>query len=89
MKKKAVIVIVFASLAVITGWNFNQKEKETQMFNMNLTNIEALANNEWEDLYHCSCGLIWGTGCKRDNWGVDCAINSSQDCSLYNTSCSN
>lgn len=49
---------------------------------------EALADKTPSDLYNCSCGLLWGTGCKRDNWGVDCYTGETLSCADFNKDCS-
>lgn len=36
----------------------------------------------------CCCGLIWGEGCKADNYGSTCTTVTEQ-CWTYNSNCSN
>jgi hypothetical protein len=37
------------------------------------------------DLVNCNCGLIWGTGCKADNYGATCW--SGDDCTQGANNC--
>lgn len=54
-----------------------------------LAGFKAFAANEKpSDLLNCSCGLIWGSGCRRDNWGVDCATSETILCSDFDGNCS-
>ena len=39
------------------------------------------------DVVVCSCGLIWGKGCKADNWGARCNGLNSPSCSLWDGNC--
>lgn len=86
MKKLILSVVAVAAFA---SYNFYQSNNEPEgMTEISLNEVEALANDEWNDLVSCSCGLLWGSGCKRDNWGVDCATSGIADCSRYDGSCS-
>ena len=54
-----------------------------------LAGFQAFAADEKpSDLFNCSCGLIWGNGCRRDNWGVDCAESDTRLCSDFDGNCS-
>lgn len=78
-----------AVLAIIAGYNIYELKNNTDKdMDLTLNDVEALADEEWSDLLHCSCGLLWGSGCKRDNWGVGCAVNSETDCSKFDGNCS-
>ena len=52
MKKKIFGVALIAIMAVAAGWNFNQSKNETQLSDLALANVEALARGEWGD-GHC------------------------------------
>ena len=52
MKKKIFGVALIAAMAVAAGWNFNQSKNETQLSDLALANVEALARGEWGD-GHC------------------------------------
>ena len=46
MKKKIFGAAIIAAMAVAAGWNFNQSKNETQLSDLALANVEALANPE-------------------------------------------
>lgn len=37
----------------------------------------------------CNCGLIWGTGCKADNYGARCNDINAVMCYQWDSNCSN
>lgn len=46
MKKKIFGAVLITAMAVTTGWNFNQSKNETQLSDLALANVEALASGE-------------------------------------------
>lgn len=40
------------------------------------------------DVVICNCGLIWGKGCKADNYGARCNGPEEAVCGLWNHNCS-
>ncbi|GKG71889.1 hypothetical protein DXA15_23485 [Parabacteroides sp. AM58-2XD] len=46
MKKKIFGAVLITAMAVAAGWNFNQSKNETQLSDLTLANVEALAR--WE-----------------------------------------
>ncbi|MCS2427782.1 NVEALA domain-containing protein [Parabacteroides goldsteinii] len=46
MKKKIFGAVLITAMAVTAGWNFNQSKNETQLSDLALANVEALANPE-------------------------------------------
>lgn len=44
MKKKIFGAALISAMAVTAGWNFNQSKNETQLSDLALANVEALAN---------------------------------------------
>ena len=43
MKKKIFGAVLITAMAVTAGWNFNQSKNETQLSDLALANVEALA----------------------------------------------
>lgn len=46
MGKKILGVIAFAAIAVVAGWNYQQKTNESELSVLALENVEALASGE-------------------------------------------
>ena len=46
MKKKIMGAIAFIAIAVAAGWNVQQNQNKTEMSDLTLENIEALASGE-------------------------------------------
>ena len=86
--KKIILLLFF----IITARGFcvvQQLQSSTSsVSSLILTEPEALASEKPSDLFNCSCGLIWGSGCRRDNWGVDCATSDTALCSDFDGNCS-
>ena len=45
MKKKIFGAALIAAMAITAGWNFNQSKNETQLSDLTIANVEALARN--------------------------------------------
>lgn len=69
MKKKILGVALIATIAVAAGWNFNQRENETQVSKLALVNVEALA----------SCEKLIGT-CWYTPWNDRCCDGGVNGC---------
>ena len=84
------ILFLFFTIAICGIWTVQQLQFSTSPRSISsFTEIEALAANEDpSDLFNCICGLIWGSGCRRDNWGVDCATSDTRLCSDFDGNCS-
>ncbi|WP_303228098.1 NVEALA domain-containing protein [Parabacteroides goldsteinii] len=50
MKKKIFGAALIAAMAITAGWNFNQSKNETQLSDLTIANVEALARNEVENI---------------------------------------
>ena len=60
MGKKIIGVIAFAAIAVAAGWNLNLSKNETQLSELTLKNIEALAKPAEEGVdFGCNSSSIW------------------------------
>ena len=46
MKKKFLGAIAFIAIAVAAGWNYQQSQQESELSDLTLDNVEALARNE-------------------------------------------
>ena len=46
MKKKIIGAALIAAMAVAAGWNFNQSKNETQLSDLTMANVDALARGE-------------------------------------------
>ena len=46
MKKKIFGAVFITAMAIIAGWNFNQSKNETQLLDLAMANVEALASGE-------------------------------------------
>ena len=53
MKKKIFGAALISAMAVAAGWNFNQSKNETQLSDLALANVEALANGESGGCFGC------------------------------------
>ncbi|MDH6343637.1 hypothetical protein M2480_002377 [Parabacteroides sp. PFB2-12] len=49
MKKKKVSLVMVAAIAVAAGWGIYLNEKEVNLSDLVLANVEALATPEWID----------------------------------------
>lgn len=88
MKKYA--LFLFFAIAYCGIWSAQQLQSLANSDStLVLADFKAFAaNEEPSDLFNCSCGLIWGSGCRRDNWGVDCATSDTRLCSDFDGNCS-
>ena len=50
MKKKIFGAALISAMAITAGWNFNQSKNETQLSDLTIANVEALARNEVENI---------------------------------------
>lgn len=87
---KKYFLFLFFAIAFCGIWSVRQLQSPANSDSMlALTDFKAFAANEKpSDLFNCSCGLIWGSGCRRDNWGVDCATSDTRLCSDFDGNCS-
>lgn len=83
------ILFLFFTIAICGIWTVQQLQfSTTSVSSLVLSEFEALADKTPSNLFNCSCGLIWGSGCRRDNWGVDCATSDTELCSDFDGNCS-
>ena len=66
MKKKIFSIAIVAAIALGAGWNVMQSENETDLSDLALSNVEALANSEELPEIIVECGSNEGR-C----WGLD------------------
>lgn len=88
MKKKLLLAgaVALMAAAVVTGYSVYNKTNVPDLFN---ANVEALASGEGNGSdFNCRCGLLWGDGCRSDNWGSKCAPSGAIYCSDYDGNCS-
>lgn len=74
IRKRFKAVLLLMVIAVAAGWSFNQNKKETQMSELALANVEALAVGESSDLYHKYF-------CGGNNNYYKCILCSGESCS--------
>lgn len=81
MKKKIMYAVACVALAAIAGWNYQQNQKEIQLSDLAIANIEAIASGESGS--HCS------SGCRSIGWGTSQVLKC--DCSYTGlfSSCDN
>ena len=89
MKKKVIMAgaaVIMSAVVVAVGFNANTNSKMTDLMSANL---EALTQNEdnEEEPNRCRCGLLWGEGCRMDNWGRLCAPEGTWNCGPYQSNC--
>ena len=86
---KKFILLLFPVMTICGIWTVQQLQPSTTpASSLVFSEFEALADKTPSDLYNCSCGLLWGNGCRRDNWGVDCATSDTKLCSDFDGNCS-
>ena len=83
--KKIFGIIVITAIVAVTGWNYSQSQKEVELSDLALSNVEALAF--WEDatdwweskVYTCQDVAAWEYKCMKykdipredGSWEVD------------------
>ena len=73
MKKKIFGAALISAMAVTAGWNFNQSKNETQLSDLALANVEALARIEGQN---DACANLTNSTCISvvvDQWGNNSA----------------
>ncbi|MCX6327674.1 MAG: hypothetical protein NT144_13640 [Bacteroidia bacterium] len=88
MKKK--VLFGLGALAILAMLTFNVSlTKDSQNGEISLNSIETVAVAQAEDPpgVNCNCPLLWGTGCKADNYGATCAPDGTTQCWLYDRNC--
>lgn len=78
MKKKIIGITMVMAIALASGWNLIEKEKDITLSNMILNNIEALARGESGD---CS------GGCADIGWGFREIVRCNCETTGYFSSC--
>ena len=62
MKKKILYAVACVALAAVAGWNYQQSQKESELSDLTLANVEALASGEGSEygtLYGNSSGTLY------------------------------
>lgn len=59
--KRITCFIVIIAIAVIAVWNYQQNQKSTELSDLALENIEALANDEYPQMRNCYMTIIYGS----------------------------
>jgi len=75
MKKKIFGGALLLAIAATAAFNLNFSMNENnKLSSLALADVEALANESTGggDKVNCNCGLLWGIGCKADNYGATC-----------------
>ena len=65
MKKKVFGAVALIAIAVAAGWNYQQSQQESELSDLTLANVEALASGEITTPTNCPGGLVlcaWITG---------------------------
>lgn len=66
MKKKVFGAVALIAIAVAAGWNYQQSQQESELSDLTLANVEALASGESSD---CPNGCYDnGSGCFCHYW---------------------
>lgn len=66
MKKKVFGVVALIAIAVAAGWNYQQSKQESEISDLTLANVEALASGESSN---CPNGCYDnGSGCFCHYW---------------------
>lgn len=66
MKKKVFGAVALIAIAVAAGWNYQQSQQESEISDLTLANVEALASGESSD---CPNGCYDnGSGCFCHYW---------------------
>lgn len=88
LKKWNVCLLIGAVIGVGSYLNFKAQQQNEELFITTLIeDIEAIAQGESGSGVSCSCGFMWGSGCKADNHGSTCA-SGTQRCWEYDRNCS-
>ena len=83
MKKQIIKLLAVVAVVAVAGWNYMHSENRGYYSDLALENIEALAEDEWEDdLYHkfyCGgnnnyykCTVVSGESCEGPNPPYPC-----------------
>jgi hypothetical protein len=67
LRKKISSIIFVAAIAIAAAWNFTQNKAETELSDLALENVKALADGESAPVYDCPGG--W-TICVQVNNGT-------------------
>lgn len=79
MKKKIFGAAIIAAMAVAAGWNFNQSKNETQLSDLTMANVEALARNESGEKKSCFRSITKAP----DDGSLALSARDCSDCKLY------
>ncbi len=78
MKKKIIGITIIAAIAIVAGWNVSQSQDMTNLSNLALSNVEALAENESSKNDKALAQKTNGDYCCAKKTGNNCT--SSPDC---------
>ena len=83
-KKKIIIGIGSVVIIALAGWNFTQRTNTTQMSQITLANIEALASGESGTQYQACKGTeyVWGALKRVRNSSGRCEFRNLIDVTL-------
>ena len=76
------------AVAAIAAIGLFQSYALKPVWNVDLLNIESMAQSEGSGGVNCNCSLIYGSGCKADNYGASCNPSGTADCWNYSRNCS-
>jgi hypothetical protein len=58
MKKKILCLVFVVAMAIVAAWNFTQSKPEVELSDLELANVEALADGETVYIY-CHPAYVW------------------------------
>ena len=67
--RKLFSIIAIAAVAATAGWNFSQSQKEVELSDLALANVEALARYEGQGDACTEFTTMTCTSVVTDNWG--------------------
>ncbi|KAB4464792.1 hypothetical protein GAN98_06410 [Bacteroides thetaiotaomicron] len=73
MKKKLISMMAIVAVAIIAGYNVYTSQNNVKLSSLALSNVEALAENEWVT-YYCRMSP-WTWECKNTVYGTVCYCN--------------
>ena len=87
MKKKIFPIIGVAAVGAAAAFTTSIGLGNSAKMDVALSDIEVSARNENGIDWRCNCGLLWGTGCKSDNYGSYCAPAGTATCWIWDANC--
>ena len=73
MKKKVMYAVACVALAAVAGWNYQQSQQESELSDLTLENIEALASGEGGPDWDHYKLVFEGKQCCTEDPYLDCS----------------